>query len=496
MTIHIAMAVEATQESAMQLMWQFDTLFYLFFGALAISTVSTWFILKRVRSIGIDAPEAFRKWHDKPISRLGGLPIFLALSAGFLVLSIRQPEFVGHWLPIIISNAVVFSVGFLDDLKPLGARVKMAGQIGAALILYSLGVSIDLVSNPFGEGSLDLGWWSLPITVLWLIAIPNIVNLIDGMDGLATGFGMFLCITLAAVGYYAFKTDVVLMATVMAGALAGFLIFNFPPAKIFLGDGGAYLIGFFIASVSLMSSNKGSIMAGLLVVVIALGVPILDTSFAILRRAIRGVPIFSADAEHIHHRLILLGYSKQEALLALYIVCLILSLGGISILMTKGLATPIVGAIAFLLALMAARYLGYVRSWKMLRQQFREALERRRQLQYVQSHATLLEFEVERSESADEFSPILIASLQRIGIKPEPAQGWEPVELNLPALDRCILYCPQEAGSETIWRHRTEPFISVLTLARERWGRLPCLTWIESDASRPSNPQSSDSPKS
>lgn len=468
-------------------MWHIETIILLFLGALAISVSATWLILRHLPAFGIDAPEDFRKWHDKPVSRLGGLPIFLALCVGYIVLSLRLPEFVTDWLPIIISNALVFSVGFLDDLKPLGAKVKLSGQVGAALILYSLGVSIDVVSNPFGDGSLSLGWWSLPITVLWLIAIPNIVNLIDGMDGLATGFGMFLCLTLAAIGHFTFKTDVVLVATVMGGGLAGFLIFNFPPAKIFLGDGGAYLIGFFVASVSLMSSNKGSIMAGLLVMIIALGVPILDTSFAILRRAIRGVPIFSADAEHIHHRLILLGYSKQEALIALYVVCLILSLAGISILLTKGLAIPVVAASAFLLSLLAARYLGYIRSWSNLRQQIRQAMERRRQLEYVQAHARLLEFEIERCPNGEAFSSLLQASLERIGLQTKPSQGLTRMAVPITAEDRCFLFFPDEDNAKTHWKHRTDPLIDVLKQAHLQWGNLPSLMWdkIESDTESP-----------
>lgn len=462
-------------------MWQIETIILLFLGAFAIATALTWTILKRVRTVGIDAPGEARKWHDKPISRLGGVPIFVALCAGFGALSIRQPEFVRNWMPIMLSNAIVFSVGFLDDLRPLGARVKLAGQVGAALILYALGVSIDVISNPFGEGGLELGWWGLPLTVLWLVAIPNIVNLIDGMDGLAAGFGMFLCMTLAAIGHFTFKTDIVLMSTVMAGAVAGFLLFNFPPAKIFLGDGGAYLIGFFVASVSLMSSNKGSIIGGLFVMVIALGVPILDTSFAILRRAVRGVPIFSADAEHIHHRLILLGYSKQQALIALYLVCLVLSLIGISILMTKGLAIPIAAAVVFLLALLGARYLGYVKSWSKLREQFSEALERRKKLEHAQSHARVLEIEVERCEAEAEFEGLLDHSLGRIGLGRLRAADMSPIRLSVPNAGVCTLYRKTDGEPDTRWRSRVDALADVLGLAHEKWPGLSFLQWELAD---------------
>ncbi|MFZ4763676.1 MAG: MraY family glycosyltransferase, partial [Roseimicrobium sp.] len=212
-----------------------------FLAAIALSALGTWLLLKFRPAFGIDKPDDRRKLHEMPIMRLGGLPIFVTLLTGFAFMALRFPEFLSKWAPLIITNWIIFSVGFVDDLKPLGARVKLLGQFGAACILYALGISIDNLSNPFGSGQISLDWWSLPMTLLWLIAIPNIVNLIDGMDGLATGFGMFLCLTLAFVGHYALNPEVVTISVIMGGALTGFLFFNFPPARIFLGDGGAYL---------------------------------------------------------------------------------------------------------------------------------------------------------------------------------------------------------------------------------------------------------------
>ena len=458
-------------------MWELNTILILFFGSLAMAAMGTYLILhfQSKLVIGMDAPDTFRKQHERPISRLGGLPIFVTLSVGFVALALRTPEFTENWTPVIITNAIVFSVGFLDDLKPLGARVKLIGQVGAALILYSLGVSIDMLSNPFGEGSLHLGWWGLPITLLWLIAIPNIVNLIDGMDGLAAGFGMFLCGTLAFVGHFSLRPDVVLVATVMAGALAGFLIFNFPPAKIFLGDGGAYLIGFFVASVSLNSSNKGSIIAALLVIIIALGVPILDTAFAIIRRAIRGVPIFRADAEHVHHKLIVLGYSKGQALVALYVVSLILSIAGISVLITKGLALPVAGAVCFLVTVGAARYLGYIRSWGNLRTQFNEALRQRRIRQYVTHHGELLEMEVDLCDSADAFVKLLLHTTQRLGLSLDAKPGWVVAQILLLDGAKCRIYRKGGIDDHGEWQLRVESLTNALDAARTKWQDIPGL---------------------
>lgn len=460
-------------------MWENSTLFLLFLCSLLLCAGMTYLLISHRSSVGRDKPDDHRKHHGAPVSRLGGLAVFVALCSGFILLAVRLPDFLKAWLPIILSNAIMFSIGFLDDLRPLGAKVKFVGQIGAALVLYSFGVSIDLLSNPFGDGQWVLGWWSLPITLLWLIAIPNIINLIDGMDGLASGFGMFLCLTLAFVGHFALKPDVVLVCLVMGGALAGFLVFNFPPARIFLGDGGAYLIGFFVASVSLMSSNKGSIIASLLVILVALGIPILDTAFAIARRAIRGMPIFRADAEHIHHRLITLGYSKGQALAALYAACLALSIAGLSIMMNRGLTLPVVGAAVFLLAVGAARYLGYVRSWTQLRRQLRESLDRRRQREYVRAHGTLLEMEVERCADDAEFVELFMAAVQRLGLSKCPGAGLTELILEVPPHGQIILYRPINDTLREEWRFRAEILEPAVQRAVERWQKLPGIPFKE-----------------
>jgi UDP-GlcNAc:undecaprenyl-phosphate GlcNAc-1-phosphate transferase len=445
----------------------------IFGGAVLASALGVFAVLKLNLGIAMDAPDTRRKFHEKPISRLGGGPIYLTLFFGTIVAALMGAVEWGRWFALVLCNTLIFSVGFVDDLKPLGAKVKLVGQLGAAAILYALGISMDVLSNPFGEGSITLGFWALPLTLLWLVAIPNIVNLIDGMDGLAGGFGMFLCLTLAFIGHYQGQPDVAAVSLTMAGALGGFLIFNLPPAKIFLGDGGAYLIGFFIASVSLLSSNKGSVIGALLVVVIALGVPILDTAFAIIRRAVRGVPVFSADAEHIHHRLILLGYSKGWALVAMYTACLLLSLAGISILLTKGLALPVAGAILFLLSVAAARYLGYVRSFSRLRGQIRETLERRRQREYFRARGRILDFEVDRSTSLEDFEKAFMHALQRMGISISACEGKKPLELALSTNDVVVLHHPVDSQSKAEWQLRLDQLTPSLEGCLKRWHVLP-----------------------
>ena len=469
----ILQSMHALPTLAINPIWHFAG----FFGMAGIvSMIVTLFILKNQQTLGVDLPNSRRKTHERPVSRLGGGALIAALSSGMLVALQTGGIEWSRWWPILLCNALIFGVGFLDDLKPLGARTKLVGQVGTAIILFAMGVSIDMLSNPFGEGTINLGWWSLPLTVLWLVAIPNIVNLIDGMDGLATGFGMFICLTLAMVGHFSLQQDVVYVSLIMAGALGGFLIFNFPPARIFLGDGGAYLVGFFIASTALLTSNKGSIIAALLVMMVALGVPILDTLFAILRRAVRGVPIFKADAEHIHHRLIVLGYTKGQALIAMYAVCVALSLVGISILLTKGLALPVIGAVLFLLAMAAARYLGYVRSWKGVRQQIKEAVSRRKDQEYVNAHARVLELEVEKCRSAEEFMPIFEQGLGRLGLHLKPGAERQPTHIPLDNGRWLNLHKSGRALHLLEEGNRLDAVKSCVDAAIAKWEQLPGVT--------------------
>ena len=449
-----------------------------FVGAVVMSSLLTALVLRFQKGVGFDQPDDHRKKHGRKISRLGGVPIFITLLVGMLLTNYLEasPPIPIEWWPIVLANTLIFAIGFLDDLRPLGARVKLVGQVGAACVLYALGHSIDYVTNPISHSHVALGLWSPVITVLWLIAIPNIVNLIDGMDGLAAGFGLFLCLTLAFIGHFSGMPDVVMICTVMAGALAGFLMFNFPPARIFLGDGGAYLIGFFIASVSLSTSQKGYILAALLVIVVALGVPILDTLFAIIRRGVRGLPLFRADAEHVHHRLIALGFSKGQALGILYAVCAVLSLLGILVLTKRGMGTVIAMAALFLLALIAARGLGYVKSFRGLHRQFTKAFQQRRELAFARAYGQVLELESGRMASAAEFVELLGRSLPRIGFTLKPEHGRVTCSLRLADGTAWQVGRLDYERTEDQWRSHLEAMLAGLEHAMVRWGDLPGLT--------------------
>jgi UDP-GlcNAc:undecaprenyl-phosphate GlcNAc-1-phosphate transferase len=226
------------------------TLLFFALGFLVSLLCTPWVIRLSERGVGLDYAHETRKKQDHPIPRLGGMPIMLAISLGLIVILTARPTNATTWFPVLLGSLLMYGLGLWDDLKPLGAKKKLLGQLITACIVYSMGLSIEKFSYPGSTGSIDLGSWSLPVTVFWLIAVPNIVNLIDGFDGLAGGLGLCMAVTLGIVGLNNDQVSMACYAFTVAGALLGFLVFNFPPARIYLGDGGAYLIGFTIAALS------------------------------------------------------------------------------------------------------------------------------------------------------------------------------------------------------------------------------------------------------
>jgi len=445
------------------------TLAFFAFGFAVAVACTPWVIRLAHRGIGLDYAHESRKKQEVPIPRLGGMPLMLAMSLGLLVIFAVSPANATNWFPILLGSVMMYGLGLWDDFKSLGARKKLLGQLTTAIVVYSLGLNIDRFSYP-GVGSIDLGAWSLPVTVFWLIAVPNIVNLIDGFDGLAGGLGLCMSVTLGIVAINNEQLAVACYAFTMAGALLGFLVFNFPPAKIYLGDGGAYLIGFTIAALSLTSSNKGSVAKVLFVTLIALGVPILDTTFALLRRALRGYPIFHADDEHFHHRLEKLGFSKRRILFGLYGICLVLSLFALSIIWSQGSTLPIAIGVLFLLALLALRYFHYLRSWDDVRRKFNRVRRRRRLVQYALLQAQVLELEAERCKSAQEFWAIFEHTLRRVGfVEKGESDGEYDIEVKYNGSTPWTLHAPQHKGTEAEWQRIAECFRPVIVKAKERW---------------------------
>jgi len=303
---------------------------YAFFIAAALSYIFTPFAMKLAWKLGaIDVPKDARRVHKKPIPRLGGLAIFAGFTvAALLTLPLKNPSVLG----ILIGSSVIVAVGILDDIYCLSPKVKLLLQIGAALIPVAFGIRVEWVTNPFG-GMLYIGKYSIIITLFWIVGITNTLNFIDGLDGLAAGISAIASITMLLVNLNLKQGNPVIFTALLAGACIGFLPFNFNPAKIFMGDTGAMFLGFVLSSVAVDAAVKSATVVALIVPMLALGLPIFDTAFAIVRRFMNGKPIMQADRGHIHHRLIDNGLSQKQAVIFLYAMSLVLGL--CAVLMVK-----------------------------------------------------------------------------------------------------------------------------------------------------------------
>ena len=319
--------------------------------ALIISLVATppvkWFA-ERVGAI--DVPKDNRRVHKTPIPRLGGLAIFIGFILSVVIFAEIDREVQG----ILLGALVIVTVGVVDDIVQMRAWQKFLGQIIAALIPVFHGVIIDLVSNPniFALSDyLTLGYLSLPLTVLWIVGITNAVNLIDGLDGLAVGVSTISSLTMLIVALLVTADgNVALILAALAGACLGFMPYNLNPAKIFMGDTGALLLGYLLATMSIQGLFKFYAVISFAVPFVALALPILDTSFAILRRVLKGKSPMEPDRGHFHHRLLDLGFSQKQAVFIIYLISGFL--GMIAVIMTSsGQIRVIFTLLAFLVVL-------------------------------------------------------------------------------------------------------------------------------------------------
>lgn len=279
----------------------------------------------------MDSDNDMRKIHNGSVPRLGGVGIYLAFYLpflGFLFYQNRISNFlfsdIRQFLGLLFCSTIILALGIYDDIKGANAAKKLTVQTIAAIILFLFGFEIQKLSNPFGD-PIYLGWLSLPITVFWLVGLSNAFNLIDGIDGLASGVAFFATSALLVVALFLGNILPSLFTAALAGATLGFLRYNFNPARIFMGDSGSLFLGFTIAAISIHGSAKAHAAVAILIPIVALGLPIMDTLLAIARRLYRGLPIPTADREHIHHKLIKHGFSHRRTALMLYSFCIVLS---------------------------------------------------------------------------------------------------------------------------------------------------------------------------
>ncbi|HXX54207.1 MAG TPA: MraY family glycosyltransferase, partial [Thermodesulfovibrionales bacterium] len=261
-----------------------NNMLYYFFSYFTVSVLLAMLFVPLMRplsfKVGALDKGKGRRMHKGIVPRLGGIGIFLAflIPLGFSLTRGMWGEFYEKMICILIASTVVMLVGVYDDIKGATIRNKLIAEVLAALIIYKWGISITTISNPFG-GLISLGWFSLPLTVLWIIIVTNAVNLIDGLDGLAAGTGIFIC----AAFFLLPGTDFHLQLTyvILAGALLGFLRYNFPPASIFMGDSGSLFLGFFLGATSVLSSRKATAAVTIMIPIMAFSLPLMDMFYAV-----------------------------------------------------------------------------------------------------------------------------------------------------------------------------------------------------------------------
>lgn len=294
-----------------------------FFLSLVITLVLVPLIRRQAIKVGLyDIPDE-RKIHKFPIPRLGGVAMWLGFMGALGILAAfgwHAP--VGHPLwGILTGGGIIFALGLADDIKNISPYFKLLVQILAALAAFYLGVQVNTLDLP-GSQLLMLNALSLPVTVIWIVALANAMNFIDGVDGLASGVAMISAVTLAVVAMFTGQYTEALLASLLAGACLGFLAYNFNPAKIFMGDSGALFSGFMLAVISVTGVLKTKIVVMLLPLFV-LSVPIIDITYAIFRRLIRGKNPFKPDASHIHHQLLKAGISQVRAVSYFYALCVV-----------------------------------------------------------------------------------------------------------------------------------------------------------------------------
>ena len=299
-----------------------------------LATIISFLITPLVRKIAckfsiVSIPKDKRRVHNKTMPLMGGLAIYIS----FLICMLLKKGVISHSeIGILIGASIVAFYGVLDDKYELRPLHKLAFQILATVVLMSFGIKINNLTNPFSVGgtSIPMNWVSYPLTLFWVVGITNAVNLIDGLDGLAAGIACIASLTIFVIALINGRDEAAFLTIILSGAIIGFLPYNFNPASIFMGEVGSALLGFLLAAISMEGAFKSAAGFVIAVPILALGVPIYDTLFAIVRRKINGKPISVADKGHLHHRLLAMGLSQRQSVVIMYLISAFL--GGIAII--------------------------------------------------------------------------------------------------------------------------------------------------------------------
>ena len=337
-----------------------------------LSLLSAFVLTRYVRDFAtahgwVAVPTQERHLHSNPLPRLGGVAIFLSFSCCLSVAvlwMLNHPR--GHsplsaetMLTILVPASLVFLLGVYDDVRGVGPYFKFSVQAIAASMLFMGGLRI--VNIPVLFGTHQLPWFiGLPITVLWVLAITNAFNLIDGLDGLAAGSALFSTLVAFVVALLYGPSLVAVMTIALAGSILGFLRYNFNPATIFLGDSGSLFIGFLLSAMALYGAQKAPTIIAVAIPVVSFGLPILETALSIIRRLISGRPVFTADREHIHHKLLQHGLTHRQVVILLYGVSAVFALLSLFLLWPTGSSLGLVLAVLGIGIWIGVQHLGYL----------------------------------------------------------------------------------------------------------------------------------------
>lgn len=382
--------------------------------ALAVSFLASPVVKAFAYKVGaVDVPKDSRRMHHVPIPRLGGLAIFL----GFIVSILLFAEMTNQFRSILLGAVIIVVLGVVDDITPLPAKLKFLIQIAAALIPALNGVVIHVLSNPnllSHNPYWDMGALSVPVTVLWIVAITNAVNLIDGLDGLAIGVSAISATTVLVISLLVSEVQVAVVMAALVGACAGFMPYNLNPAKMFMGDTGATFLGYILACMSVEGLFKSWAIISFAVPFLILGLPIFDTAFAFIRRIAHGQSPMQADRGHIHHRLIDMGLNQKQAVATLYVISAILGLSAV-VLTTSGELRAMIFFVSLCVAAMVAARAVFP---KEVREELHEEME---ELRDHGRHAGQPEAPAEDESPAPE-------GPERHGPQTHEPEGWEGEE--------------------------------------------------------------------
>ena len=417
----------------------YTTYYVAFFLSLMVSVGMTPLVASLAVHLGAVDQPGERRVHSVPIPRLGGLAVAVAFALPLVGLSFYVNDISRAFYAndarvwgVVFGSLVILGLGVYDDIKGARPWMKLAVQVGVAAFAYQCGMEVRVLTNPLSDQAIELHWLAFPVTLLWIVGLVNAMNLIDGIDGLAAGVAMFAGLTLAIVCFASNDRVAVVTMVSLIGALLGFLVFNSNPARIFLGDTGSMFLGFILATTSIVSSHKNTAAFTILVPAIALGVPILDTTLAMVRRFLTGKPIMRADRRHIHHLLLDLGLTQKQAVWTIYGLCVILMAISLATWRFQSHRLFILCILAFSVGFLffSLRYIGYL-------QHIRD--ERRRMM--VENildgignrtvHVVELRHRLEMARNLDEMWKALVAlgtrfSLERMAIVLRRGPGIRP----------------------------------------------------------------------